>query len=115
MLGVRHGDSRTLSRLPWVQFKCPLVYGVVCGHLDVTERLCSTPGNFTPGEGQSLHQGHRLGREQANPQPWVLGGRTLRAEAAAARGWEGAKTYAGGFCSRILLQKGIQDIYIFSF
>ena len=67
------------------------------------------------GEGQSLHQGHRLGREQANPQPWVLGGRTLRAEAAAARGWEGAKTYAGGFCSRILLQKGIQDISIFSF
>lgn len=28
------------------------------------------PRELTPGEGQSLRQGHRLGREQGNPQPW---------------------------------------------
>ena len=55
------------------------------------------PRELTPGEGQSLHQGHRLGCEQANPQPWVLGGAHPQGRGSSSQGLGGRQDLCWGF------------------
>lgn len=104
-LGPSHGFPGRSESALWSMVRCVGTWNSLNGH-------AQPQGTHTRG----AECEPRTSPWEWTWEPTALGRGTPSGQRqTAARGWEGGKTRAGGFCSRILLQKGIQDIPILSF